>query len=92
MQKQLTKSGAFDSYTAYELMCKEFLPLIDEHSSKMREDLQALEKGLDIVISTQKEHFSEVFQFIQEAALLWDNQKSAVDKIRREYQVREGQL
>lgn len=68
-------------------MCKEFLPLIDEHSTKTREDLMALEKGLDAVVSTQKRHFSEMFQFIQEAALLWENQKNKIEAINRQYQV-----
>ena len=52
-------SGAYDSYNAYELMCNDFLPLIDQHSKRMRDDLQALERGLDLVITTQKEQFSD---------------------------------
>lgn len=88
LQKHLTSSGAYDSYNAYELMCKDFLPLIDKHSKKMREDLQALERGLDMVITTQKDQFSEVFQFVQEAVLLWHDQKNLIEKLHREYEVR----
>lgn len=88
-QGHLTSSGAFDSYKAYELMCKDFLPLIDQHSKKMREDLQALERGLDVVITTQKEQFSEVYQFVQEAVLLWNDQKNVIDQLHRNYEARE---
>ncbi len=59
------KSEAYDSYTAYELMVKDFVPLIDQHSQKMREELQNIEKGLDTVVTTQKTQFSKLFQFIQ---------------------------
>ncbi len=83
----MTNSGAYNSYTAYELMCKDFLPLIDQHSKKMREDLQALERGLDMVITTQKEQFSEVFQFVQEATLLWTDQKAVIEQLHRTYEV-----
>lgn len=69
-------------------MCKDFLPLIDQHSKKMREDLQALERGLDVVITTQKDQFSEVFQFVQEAALLWNDQKNVIEQLRTDYEVR----
>lgn len=84
----MSGSGACESYAAYESMCKHFLPLIDKHSRKMREDVHALEKGLDTVVSTQKEQFSEVFQFVQEAVLLWDNHKTAIEKIQRKHQVK----
>lgn len=86
LQKHLTNSGAYDSYNAYELMCKDFLPLIDQHSKKMREDLQALERGLDMVITMQKEQFSEVFQFVQEATLLWNDQKNVIDQLHKSYE------
>ena len=59
------KSEAYDSYTAYKLMVKDFVPLIDQHSQKMREELQNIEKGLDTVVTTQKTQFSKLFQFIQ---------------------------
>jgi hypothetical protein len=68
-------------------MCKDFLPLIDQHSRKMREDLLALERGLDVVITTQKDQFSEVFQFVQEAVLLWNDQKSVIDELHKRYEV-----
>lgn len=83
----MTSSGAYDSYTAYEMMCTDFLPMIDQSSKKMREDLQSLEKGLDSVITIQKEQFSEVFQFVQEAALLWTNQQSAIERVHKKYEV-----
>lgn len=69
------------------MLCKDFLPLIDNHSKKFREELQSLEKGLDAVITTQKEQFAEVFQFVQDTALLWDGQKTSIDQLRKKYQV-----
>lgn len=86
LRKHLTSSGAYDSYDAYELMCKDFLPLIDVHSKRMRDDLQALEKALDHVISTQKDQFSDLFHFVQEATLLWNDQKGVIEQILRTYE------
>ena len=71
-------------------MCADFLPLIDSSSKKMREDLQSLERGLDSVITIQKEQFSEVFQFVQEAALLWTNQQNAIEQMHKKYEVQEA--
>ena len=68
-------------------MCKDFLPQIDNHSKRFREELQCMEKGMDAVVSTQKEQFSDMFQFVQEAALLWDSHKMAIEQIRKKYQV-----
>ena len=68
-------------------MCKDFLPLIDKHSKKFREELQSMEKGLDSVISTQKEQFTDVFKFVQDAVLLWDGEKTSIDQLRKKYQV-----
>ena len=54
----------------------------------MREDLQALERGLDVVITTQKDQFSEVYQFVQEVVLLWNDQKNVIDQLQRNYEAR----
>lgn len=88
MQKALYTSGAFESHIAYELMCTDFLPLIDKHSVTIREDLQSLEKGLDTVITTQKQLCSDVFVVMQDVALLWDDHKIDMERAYREYEVR----
>ena len=69
-------------------MSRDFVPLIDRYSCKMREELQALEKGLDMVITSQKEQISKLYEHIQGAVLLWDDQKNAMEKASRTFQVR----
>ena len=53
----------------------------------MTDNFQALEKALNTVISTQKKKFADVFQFVQDLALLWDEHKRAMESIPRKHQV-----
>ena len=81
------RTGLFDTTETYELMCRDFVPLVDQHCSKRREEIQTLEKALESAVSLQEKQFSEVFKFIQGAALLWDSHRTDTDQICRTYQV-----
>ena len=66
----------------------EFLPQVDQHTSKMRDKTSTLEKALDSIFSTQKEKFVEVFEFIRGLSLLWTSHVSDLESCRRELTVR----
>lgn len=87
VQNYLVDVEALGSYAAYELMCRDFIPFVDQYSERHRGEVQAMEKALDAVLSAQKEQIAELFQFVQGAALLWDDQRTAIEQIWRDFQV-----
>ena len=87
LQKHLISCGVCDSASSFDVMMKEFLPLIDQHSNIVRKKINAQEKSLDSVFASQKLQFSEFFQFIQGPVLLWTCQETANEQSRREFTV-----
>ena len=87
-QKHLVNCGAFDTSSSFQIMMKEFIPLVDDYSSKKREKINTLEKNLDSVLSSHKQQFIDFFQFIQGLTMLWTSHETAEESARRQFMVR----
>ncbi|KAL5484522.1 hypothetical protein EMCRGX_G021038 [Ephydatia muelleri] len=82
----LMDSQACAGSTIYEVLNKHFVPPVEAYSTLLREQLQAAERSLDLVLGSQQAQFQALFQYAQGAASLWDSHVDAKDNTQRQHQ------
>jgi len=85
-REHLVSTGAYDTASVYEVMNEHFLPLVEQHASRAREELQNTEKSLEAVLSSQRSQFHALFQYAQGPAHLWDSHTSALAEMEKTFQ------
>ena len=67
-------------------MSQHFLPLVEQADQRMRTELQAVERSLDIMLSAQSTQFQSLYQYGQGAAQLWNSHTVVLEERERAYQ------